>query len=410
MPSGSPAEYLRQVARSTRLLPARAVDLAVDLGFMVLIAVAMLIEARIDDTTDVDGVTVALVVTAVAPLLVRRRHPIAALVGCFLALFALEVVIEIYQTIPLPAMLAGYTVARKGDRRRAILLGVVLVPVVLVNLAIASEHAFVSAETVKTLAFVALPLALAVAARNRQDFLDALVERAETAERTREEEARRRVDEERLRIARDLHDLVAHALVAINVQAGVAAHVADPDPETNRRTFRDIKDVSGEALADLRGTLGILRAAGEEAPVAPTAGLGDLPDLRARLEAVGVEVELVVDRGPDPLPVAVESAGFRIVQEALTNVMRHAAPTAARVVVRREADEVVVEVVDAGPREQRSREGGSGNGIRGMHERARAVGGTVEAGPAPGGGWRVRARLPLVAAVVGQGVGQGAAR
>jgi signal transduction histidine kinase len=385
------------------------VDLAVDLAVMVLLAVAMLVEARLDDTTDVDVRTVAVVVLAVLPLLLRRRRPIASLVGCFLALFVLESVIEIYQTIPLPAMIAGYTVARTGDRRRAVWVGIVLVPVVLVNLAVVAEHALISWETPKNLAFVGLPVALGIAARNRQDFLDSLVERAETAERTREEEARRRVDEERLRIARDLHDLVAHALVAINVQAGVAAHVADPDPETNRRTFRDIKDVSGEALADLRSTLGILRAADEQAPVAPTAALSDLSGLsglRGRLEAVGVELDLDVDTGPEPLPAAVESTGYRIVQEALTNVMRHAAPTAARVVVRREGAEVLVEVLDDGPREQRHREAGTGSGVRGMQERALAVGGTADAGPRPGGGWQVRARLPLVPAAVGHAAGR----
>lgn len=395
MSSGSPAEYLRRVARSSRLLPARPLDLAVDLGVMVLLVSAMLVEARLDDTTPVDPRTLGLVVVAVLPLLVRRSHPIASLVGCFLALFLLESVIDIYQTIPLPAMLAGYTVARAGDRRRAIWLGVVLVPVVLINLAVAANHLFLSWETPKNLAFVALPVVLGIAARDRQDFLDALVDRAETAERTREEQARRRVYEERLRIARDLHDLVAHALVAINVQAGVAAHVADPDPETNRRTFRGIKDVSGEALADLRGTLGILRVADEEAPIAPTAGLADLPDLRSRLEGTGVTVTLGVETGAEPLPAAIESTGFRIVQEALTNVIRHAAPTSARVDVRRDGAAVVVEVTDDGPSEQRSRESGSGNGVLGMRERARAVGGTLDAGPRLGGGWQVRARLPL---------------
>ncbi len=391
------------MTRSTRLLPARPVDLALDLSVVVLIATAMLVEARIDDTTAVDATTIGLVVLAVLPLLVRRRHPVASLVGCFLVLFLLENVIEIYQTIPLPAMLAGYSVARSGDRRRAIWLFAVLVPVVLINVALVAEHSFLSWETPKNLAFVALPVVLGIAARNRQDFLDSLVERAESAERTREEEARRRVDEERLRIARDLHDLVAHALVAINVQAGVAAHVGDPDPETSRRTFRHIKDVSGEALADLRGTLGILRAAGDDAPISPTAGLADLPDLRVRLEGAGVQLELDLDPGAEQLPVAVGSTGFRIVQEALTNVMRHAAPTTAHVVVRREANEVVVEVSDDGPLDQQARESGSGNGVRGMRERARAVGGTLDAGPRPEGGWRVRARLPLVAVPQGAG-------
>ena len=401
MPGGPHAEYFRRVAHSSRLLPARPVDLAVDLAAVVAIAVAMLVEARVDDTTDVDLLTVLLVTVAVAPLLVRRTHPIVALVACFLALFLLESLIEIYQTIPLPAMLAGYSVARSVDRRRALALGVVLVPVVMINLSVASEHAFLSWETPKNLAFVALPVVLGIAARNRQDFLDSLVARAEAAERTREEEARRRVEEERLRIARDLHDLVAHALVAINVQAGVAAHVADPDPETNRRTFRDIKLVSGEALADLRGTLGILRVAAEGAPIAPTAGLGDLPDLRGRLEGAGVELQVDVDTGPEQLPAALESTGFRIAQEALTNVMRHAAPTVVRVVVRREGDEVMLDVSDDGPHEQRPHEPGSGNGVRGMRERAAAVGGTLEAGPRPERGWSVTARLPLAPAARG---------
>ncbi len=323
-----------------------------------------------------------------------------SLVGCFLALILVESVIEIYQTIPFPSMIAGYTLASRISRRRAILVGLVLAPVVLVNLAVVTPHTFWSVETPKNLAFVALPVVLGIATRNRHDYLAALVDRAETAERTREEEARRRVDEERLRIARDLHDLVAHALVAINVQAGVAAHVRDPDPETNRRTFRDIKQVSGDALADLRGTLGLLRGSDESAPTAPTAGLADLSDLAARLEGTGVDLTLRIDlgaAGTAPLPTAVDATGYRIVQEALTNVMRHAAPTRALVDVRREDGAVVLEVSDDGtadPSARREPAQGSGNGLRGMRERAAVVGGTLDAGPYDGGGWRVVARLP----------------
>ncbi|WP_244963039.1 sensor histidine kinase [Nocardioides dongkuii] len=376
----------------------RAVDLAVDLGIAAALAAAMLVEARLDDSSHVGGAAVAVIVLAALPVLWRRTHPVAALVACFGALFLLETVIAIHQTIPFPSMVVGYTLARRLDRGAAIVLGLVLGAVVLVNLAIVAPHIFFSWETPKNLAFVALPLVVAVAARNRQDYLDALVDRAETAERTREEEARRRVDEERLRIARDLHDVVAHALVAINVQAGVAAHVRDPDPETNRATFREIKRVSGEALGELRTTLGMLREVDEQAPVAPAAGLAGLEDLRRRLLAAGVEVELSLDPAVGTLPPTLDATAYRVLQEALTNVMRHVGPTTVRVEVTRADGALRLRVEDDGPAGDRPpspRSGAGGHGVRGMGERVRALGGTLSAGPRPEGGWLVTAALPV---------------
>jgi len=243
----------------------------------------------------------------------------------------------------------------------------------------------------KNLGFIAAPFLLGVAVRNRNAYLAVVLDRAETAERTREEEAARRVSEERLRIAQDVHDVVAHAMVAINVQAGVGLHLLDRDPEQARQTLADIRAASGDALVDLRSTLGVLRS---DPPTAPAQSLADLADLAAGLRSAGVAVALELDPSALTVSAGVGATGYRIVQEALTNVVRHAGSAHARVGVRRQDGHVVIEVDDPGPAGPRPpAPAGSGNGVRGMTERAAAVGGTVEAGP-HGAGWRVRAVLP----------------
>lgn len=372
--------------------------LVVDVGIAVVLATAMLRELALDTDSDADTTpaAVAVIVLAVLPVaLLRSRRPGWALTFSMLALVPLQMVLPIYQTIPIPSMVAGYSYAVVADRRRAVVAAAIVAPAVLANLAVASDHGLLSFETFKNLAFVFLPLALGAAVHDRRAYQDALLERAETAERTREEEARRRVDEERLRIARDLHDMVAHSLVAINVQAGVAAHVQDPDPETNRQTFRHIKQVSGEALADLRTTLGVLRAGDAEAPVAPTPGLGEVADLVGVLGTSGVEVDLDLDDDAGAVSGTAGAAAYRIVQEALTNVMRHAGPTRARVSLRRDGDTLRLEVENDAPAAGRALSPGSGHGLQGMRERAVAAGGTLRAGATASGGWLVRAELPL---------------
>ncbi len=244
-----------------------------------------------------------------------------------------------------------------------------------------------------------LPLVFGAGVRDRRLYLAALHERLERAERTREEEALRRVGEERLRIAREVHDVVAHAMVAINVQAGVAAHLLRAGGRTDAASgaLTEIKRVSGDALADLRATLGVLREEDAPAPVRPTQGVGALGELADRVRAAGIDVELRIPEGGCAVPSAVGGAVHRIVQEALTNVLRHAGATRATVRVDVLESAVVVEVRDdgAGDAVRVPVATGSGNGVRGMRERAEAVGGELEAGPAPGGGWLVRARLPL---------------
>jgi signal transduction histidine kinase len=344
----------------------------------------------------VDLLGVLAATAAAAPLVVRRRWPVAVLALAVVGIFTTLETLKPTETVAVPAMIALYTVASTGSRDRAWAAAGAMALVACVALAIYSPYPLLHEETLKNLAFVALPSILGVGVRDRRRYIAAIHERAERAEATREEEALRRVELERLRIAREVHDVVAHAMVAINVQAGVAAHVIDRRPEAARGALTEIKRVSGAALADLRATLGVLREADVPAPVRPAQGLAALEELAARVRAAGVDVRIDADlQGDDrpQIPSALEGAAFRIVQEALTNVLRHAQARTASVRLRLGAAslEIVVEDDGRGPGSQE----GSGHGLRGMRERAAAVGGDVEAGPREGGGWRVRARLPV---------------
>ena len=228
-------------------------------------------------------------------------------------------------------------------------------------------------------------------------------DRAEEAARTREEEARRRAGEERLRIARELHDVLAHNISLISVQAGVALHLMDEQPDQARTALTAIKAASKDALGELRSVLDVLRMTGpggrsmsdvdEGAPRAPTAGLEGLDRLVSAAAAAGLGVRVLTEGTPRPLPPSVDLAAFRIVQEALTNVTRHAGQATATVVLAYGDDGLTVSVDDDG-RGASGTSAGGGNGIRGMRERAAALGGELEAGPKPGGGFRVTASLP----------------
>ena len=282
---------------------------AFDALLAVALAATMVVELWRSDEPDtrITLLSVAVIALASAPVLLRRTRPGLALVLAMAGLYAVMATVEIYQTVPFPSMVAGYSLALVSSRRTTILAGLALVPFVVAAIAIFGHEVITTAELPKNLAFVAAPLLLGSAVRERRAAHDALVERAETAERTREEEALRRVGEERLRIARDVHDVVAHAMVAINVQAGVGAHLLDRDPEQARRTLQDIKKLSGEALDDLRATLGTLRAPedDEAAPVRPAPGLRELDDLGElgeSLRSAGVEVEVDVDPATRTLP------------------------------------------------------------------------------------------------------------
>ena len=296
-------------------------------------------------------------------------------------------------------MVAGYSLALASSRRTTILAGLALVPSVVVAIALFGHDdvLFTTAEIPKNLAFVAAPLLLGSAVRERRAAHAALVERAETAERTREEEALRRVGEERLRIARDVHDVVAHAMVAINVQAGVGAHLLDRDPEQARRTL------AGHQEGQRRGARRPARR--RSAPCAPPRttrpprrcgrrrACGELDDLASWREPPlgrGRGRRSTSTRPPRPLPASVTTTGYRIVQEALTNVVRHAQrlarpgardPRGRPGRHRRRATTAAAPSRSARPppggtRQRRARACASG---------PQAAGGTLEAGPRRGG-------------------------
>ena len=253
--------------------------------------------------------------------------------------------------------------------------------------------------------WAAAALFLGAASRNRRAYLRGLEERARSLEESREEEARRRVAEERLRIARELHDALAHSIATITLQSGVAAHVLDRRPEEAAAALDAIRRTSREAMQELRVTLGVLRSAGDEddaaAPRAPTPGLDRVEALADRAAQAGLPVTVRrVGAAGGPLPTAVDVAAYRIVQESITNVMRHAGPAAATVTVTTGPEAVEVEVVDDGRgAAANGAVTGAGHGIAGMRERVSIVGGSLDAGPRAGGGFRVWARLPLTSGV-----------
>ncbi len=292
-------------------------------------------------------------------------------------------------------MVVVFTVGLHGDRARALVVGALMAPVVAAGVLVTSRRLGGDsvAETVAYLALVLGALVAGDAVRARQELVRV---RAEEAERERAALAQHRFDEQRLRYAHELHDIMGHALVAINVRASAAAHLARREqPVSPVTALEEIASTSAEALGELRAALKGLRSGGEGILLRPPgAALADLDDLIAGVEGAGLAVELDTAAGPAAIPAAVGHAGFRIVQEGLTNVLRHSTARQARVRIGQQEGALLVEVVDDG---QASAVvgAGDGHGLLGMRERAAALGGSCEAGRVPGGGWRVRARIPI---------------
>jgi signal transduction histidine kinase len=284
------------------------------------------------------------------------------------------------------------------SRREAIGPTLVTLAVLLAAGVAAADRTEVVWVHIAFVSWTAAAFFLGDAARNRRSYLAGLEQRARDLEESREEEARRRVAEERLRIARDLHDVIAHSIATIHMQSGVALHVLDRHPEHVRPALQAIKDVSKETMTELRATLHVLREGDEALPLAPTPGLDRLDALIETTRQAGLPVDVEVSRDPaaPPLPAAVDVTAYRIVQESLTNVMRHAAAARAHVEVVHCPDHVEIAVLDDG--RGAAAEATPGHGITGMRERAEMVGGSLDAGPRPGGGFRVQARLPVAGA------------
>ncbi|GGX25799.1 two-component sensor histidine kinase [Streptomyces malachitofuscus] len=347
-----------------------------------------------------DALGWTLLLAAHAPLPWRRRRPLLVLLLVMAPVVPYHALDNNHAAPVAASLVALYTVAATSTPRRTLLLGTVLIGTTLTMNALTNPDGVV--ELVRITGWVVAVLFLGVDVRFYRQYVTAIVERAERAERTREEEARRRVAEERLRIARDLHDLLAHSITLIGVQTSVAAHVLAADPERLDRTtvakaLDDIADTCRTARGELRTTLEVLRDnAGPADARGPLAGLDGVPDLVEAARLAGARVEPAV-RVEGPVPPAVGAAAYRLVQEALTNAVRHAGPEpAVRVDLREEDGALHLSVTDDGTGPIPG--GTPGFGLVGMRERARSVGGTLDAGPGQGGGFRVTATLPLTTA------------
>ncbi|HEY1176562.1 MAG TPA: histidine kinase [Phytomonospora sp.] len=332
-----------------------------------------------------------LIAISSAVLYWRRRYPIAVALVTLVCNALYYPLTGPDGIIVLSFLVALYTVAAESSLIAATLLAVVPM-LVIVSVEAQSQRRHLDDVAVFMLAgWLVAIVAVGGVVQNRRAYLAEAEERARAAERAGREESRLRASEERLRIARELHDVIGHNISLINVQAGAALHRFDPDRA--EQALVAIKDTSKQALRELRSTLGVLRQVDEEAPVAPAPGLSELAELTERTRATGLDVVTEIAGEARALPTEVDLAAYRIVQESLTNVTKHAAATTATVRVDYGPDRVVVEVLDYGTGGTTT--GAAGHGIIGMGERARALGGSLDAAPSRGGGFAVRAVLPL---------------
>jgi signal transduction histidine kinase len=351
----------------------------------------------------------ALVVIAGVALVWRRRYPVAVLAVTVVcdAIYAGAGFVD--GALLVPVLVALYTVASLSARpatpaflpaviRREVtagqLGGIVALAVGWVAAGLAGPFGWLGGANSVRWAVIIAAVAVGTVRGNRRQLLAAMTERAERAERTREEEARRRVDAERLRIARELHDVVAHSMSMINVQAGVAEYVVEERPEQAVVALQAIKVASREGMRELRAILNVLRHVDEGEDTAPAPGLDNVDSLVAAADQSGLQATVSVNGSPRPVPPTVELAAYRIVQESLTNVLRHAQAERAAVELRYVPEAMIVRVDDDGRALGDEFSKGAGAGITGMRERAEALGGTISAGPKPEGGWRVEAHLP----------------
>lgn len=343
------------------------------------------------------GAAYALVVIAGLALIFRRVRPLAVLTVTVAATAAYAAAGFVPGAALCAVYVALFSVALSERRQTAIAAGAASIAVLFVSTGTGSIFGWFGGTNSVMAALSVAAVALGMAVAGRRQMFAAMRERAERAERDREEEARRRVDAERLRIARELHDVVAHSMSMINVQAGMAAHVISTQPEQAAEALTAIKQASREGLRELRAILNVLRQADEEqAGREPAPRLAQLDALAAATTQAGVPTVVHLSGDVSRLPATIELAAFRIVQESLTNVLRHAGPDVqATVTVGAGGDTVLVQVDDDGRGPLEGFGDGSDRGIAGMRERAAAFGGTFEAGPRDDGGWRVKALLPV---------------
>ncbi|MFI2436929.1 sensor histidine kinase [Streptomyces sp. NPDC018693] len=345
-----------------------------------------------------DSLSLVLMTLGAVALVFRRGAPMTVLALTGTVSLVESLTGDPRAPVAMSAVVALYTVASTTDRTTTWRVGLLTVTVLTGAAMLAGPLPWYAQENLGILAWTGIGATAGDAVRSRRAVVQAIRERAERAERTREEEARRRVAEERLRIARDLHDVVAHHIALVNVQAGVAAHVMDRRPDQAKEALAHVREASRSALNELRATVGLLRQSGDpEAPTEPAPGLDRLDELAGTFRSAGLQVEVARADHGTPLPAAVDLAAYRVIQEALTNVQKHAGPDAkAEVSVVRVGPHIEVTVLDDGsPDEDRAPAPGGGHGLLGMRERVSALRGTLTTGPRYGGGFRVHAILPL---------------
>lgn len=362
----------------------------------VAVLLGTILAARTQPGAPLDALAYAALAVSGSAYVLSRRWPLAA-VG--VAAAALVVYYGAGHPVNVPApfglLVVLYVVADPDRPWRSAAIGMVSAAAVVAAQIVASGPGVASPPAAASHAGVAVWLAAALVlghlVKGRR------VQEVRLAERLREEHAERRVTDERLRLARELHDVVSHSIGVINVQAGVAEHLLDQQPEHAREALRSIKVTSKEALRDLRGILGVLRHLDEAEPREPTPGLEELDVLVNTTMQAGLPVRVTVSGDQRSLPPAVDLTAYRVVQESLTNALRHAGPATATIEVVYGRDTVSVEVSDDGRGAAPPNGGtiGSGNGLRGLRERVKALGGELEAGPGEQQGFRVAARLPL---------------
>ena len=393
---------MRECAGGWRRLPARAwvfdAGLAlVAAGVSTIFFVVELVGEGLPRGLLALGYALALLHTL--PLAVRRVFPLVVLATTVVSGLAFAILGLPPVFLGVAILVAVYSVAAYGDHW-ASLVGLAAAAVGSAALQLTPSRFQWPTPVTNTLVIGAAWL-LGHFAHNYRAYAARLEERTAELEQAREELARRAVTEERLRLARELHDVVAHAMSVIAVQSGVGAHVANSQPREAAKALAAIEATSRAALTELRRLLGVLREDSQpQGDLTPVPGLGDLDGLLAEVAKAGLAVRLRVEGTPSPLPAGVDLSAYRIVQEALTNVVKHAGPARAQVVVGYHDHDVTLEVTDNGSGFGARTDDGHarvGHGLIGMRERVAAFGGDLEVGPQPDGGFRVAARLPLAA-------------
>jgi signal transduction histidine kinase len=373
----------------------------IDAAMPVLVGAAILIGEALHGGRSVRPLPVALGLAAAGVLWVRRRWPgVTLVVSGLLAAVLLHLDGSAGTVAVLAPAVALYSLALTRGPRAQLLAGLAAVGAVLAADVSHSGHPVHGGhssvlQTLGHVLLVAIPLLAAAQVRAHRANMSLLTERLKLSERAREQEAERRAEQERMRIARELHDVVAHTLTTINVQAATAGQLMDRNPGLARSTLQTIEHASRDAISELRAILGVLRGRdAADAPRMPAPRVEDLAELVQQGRAAGLDVEFVVaGTPPERLSEAVSLATFRIVQESLTNARRHAAGAPVQIELEYRADRIALGVENAPGASSNGVGGTPGVGITGMSERAAALGGTLRASPTATG-FRVDAELP----------------